>query len=93
MQRMNTMPLQHRHGGPMSVRRLRSLWPPVGPIERQEMKSRGPGIRPDSTAVLVPQSAPPASRTVVKPRSSMRFRRPAERAIIRVSGTASMRLM
>ena len=54
---------------------------------------RGPGIRPDSTAVLVPQSAPPASRTVVKPRSSMRFRRPVERAIIRVSGTASMRLM
>ena len=91
---MNTMPLQQRHGGPAkSVRRLRSLWPPVGPIERQEMNMRGPGISPDSTAVLVPQSAPPASRTVVKPRSSMRFRRPAERAIISVSGMASMRFM
>ena len=91
---MNTMPLQHRHGGPtVSVRRVRSLWPPVGLIERQEMNMRGPGISPESTAVLVPQSAPPASRTVVKPRSSMRFRRPVERAIISVSGTASMRLM
>ena len=45
---MNTMPLQHRHGGPtVSVRRVRSLWPPVGPIERQEMNMRGPGIRPE----------------------------------------------
>ena len=61
---MNTSPLQHRQGGPASVRRLRSLWPPVGPIERQEMNRRGPGMRPDSTAVLAPQSAPPASRTV-----------------------------
>ena len=73
----------------MSVRRRESLWPPVGPIARPEMKSRGPGIRPVSTAVLMPQSAPPVSRTVVKPRSSMPFIRSADRAVSRVRGTCS----
>jgi succinate dehydrogenase hydrophobic anchor subunit len=42
-------------------------------------------------AVLIPQSAPPVSRTVVKPRSSMARNRVAARAAIRVSGIASMK--
>ena len=39
----------------------------------------------------MPQSAPPVSRTVVKPRSSMARNRDAARAVIRVSGIASMK--
>ena len=42
-------------------------------------------------AVLIPQSAPPVSRTVVKPRSSMARNRDAARAVIRVSGNISMK--
>src|SRR5262249_27721696 len=37
----------------------------------------------------IPQSAPPVSRTVVKPRSSMARMRAAPRAVINVSGRAS----
>ena len=39
----------------------------------------------------MPQSVPPVSRTVVKPRSSISFMRLAPRAAARVSGTSSMR--
>ena len=39
----------------------------------------------------MPQSAPPVSRTVVKPRSSMARNRVAARAAINVSGIASMK--
>ena len=48
---------------------------------------------PVSTAVLIPQSAPPVSRTVVKPRSSMARSRVAARAVSKVSGIASRKRM
>ena len=68
-----------------------SEWPPVGPIDWPAMKTRGPTICPVSIAVLMPQSAPPVSRTVVKPRSSMARNRVAARAVSSVSGIASMK--
>src|SRR5262245_4329805 len=52
---------------------------------------RGPTMCPVSIAVLIPQSAPPVSRTVVKPRSSIARSRVAARAVIKVSGSASMK--
>jgi hypothetical protein len=45
--------------------------PPVWQIARPEMNSRGPVNRSCSTASRKPRSAPPASRTLVKPRISM----------------------
>src|SRR5450759_4916484 len=48
-------------------------------------------ICPVSMAVLMPQSAPPVSRTVVKPRSSMARNRVTARAVTRVSGNISMK--
>ncbi len=74
---------------PRSVRRRGSLCPLVWPMARPAMKSRGPGRYPRSTASRMPQSAPPVSRTVVKPRSSMARMSGAARAVRRVSGTAS----
>src|SRR6266852_2468209 len=53
------------------------------------MKRRGPSISPCSTAAFSPQSAPPVSRTVVNPRSSIARIATAARAVIRVSGTCS----
>ena len=41
----------------------------------------------------MPQSHPPVSRTVVKPRSSMARSRVAARAVSKVSGIASMKRM
>lgn len=87
------MALVQLQSAPESVRRFLSLWPPVGPIERPAMNMRGPLIRPDSTAVLIPQSAPPASRTVVKPRPMKDLRRSVARAAIKVSGMPSRRLI
>ena len=55
------------------------------------MNSRGPGSSHLSVASLRPQSAPPVSRTLVKPRSSMPRMRTAARAVISVSGTFSRR--
>ncbi len=46
-------------------------------------------MRPDSTAVLMPQSAPPVSRTVVKPRSIMPRISTDDWAVSSVSGTFS----
>ena len=46
-------------------------------------------MSPCSTAVFKPQSAPPVSRTLVKPRFSMPSISRAARAVIKVSGTAS----
>ena len=66
-----------------------SLWPPVGPIALPAMKRRGPGTSPWSTAALRPQSAPPVSRTVVKPRSSIALISTMERAVMSVSGMFS----
>ena len=83
------MALQQWQRVPCSVRRRASLWPPVGPIARPAMNSRGPGSSPLSVASLRPQSAPPVSRTLVKPRSSMPRISPAARAVISVSGTFS----
>jgi hypothetical protein len=54
------------------------------------MNSRGPGNSPLSVASFRPQSAPPVSRTLVKPRSSILCIRRAARAVISVSGTLSM---
>ena len=46
------------------------------------MNSRGPGNGPARPRVLMPQSAPPVSRTVVKPRSIMPRISRAARAVI-----------
>ena len=78
---------------PWSVRRRPSLWPPVGPSAWPAMNSRGPGSSHLSVASLRPQSAPPVSRTLVKPRSSMPRMSTAARAVISVSGTFSRRRM
>ncbi len=78
---------------PKSVRRRASLWPPVGPIAAPAMNRRGPGMSACSSAVFMPQSAPPVSRTVVKPRLSMASISRAARAVISVSGTASRKRM
>ena len=86
---VKAMALQQRHGGAPSVRRRGSLWPPVGPMARPEMNRRGPGRSPPSTAALMPQSAPPVSRTVVKPRSIMPRISGAARAVMSVSGMCS----
>ena len=87
---VKAMALQQRHGGGApSVRRRESLWPPVGPMARPEMNRRGPGRSPPSTAALMPQSAPPVSRTVVKPRSIMPRISGAARAVMSVSGMFS----
>ena len=53
-----------------------SPWPPVWLSMLTAMSTRGPGISPVATASLTPRSDPPASRTVVMPRSSVvrRFR-------------------
>ena len=83
--------LQQWQRTPGSVRLRPSLCPPVGPSALPAMNSRGPGQSPCSTAVLIPQSAPPVSRTVVKPRSSMPRIRCIARAVIRVSGMLSSR--
>ena len=48
-----------------------SARPPVGDIGLVATRSRGPGIRPSSTAILNPASSHPASRTVVYPVSSV----------------------
>ncbi len=58
-------------GSPVSIRSRKSPCPPVWLIARPEMNRRGPTNRSCSTASRRPRSAPPASRTVVKPRSSM----------------------
>ena len=71
---------------PWSVRRRPSLWPPVGPSALPAMNSLGPGSSHLSVASLRPQSAPPVSRTLVKPRSSMPRMSTAARAVIRVKG-------
>lgn len=45
-----------------------SPWPPVWLSAWPEKSRRGPSTAPSSTACARPQSAPPASRTVVNPR-------------------------
>src|SRR5215475_10136457 len=87
----NTMALQQPHDEPLSVRRRESLWPPVGPIARAEMKRRGPARSPLSTAALIPQSAPPVSRTVVKPRSIMARMLSAAPAAVDHGGVAGLK--
>ena len=90
---LNCRPLQQAQPLSTSVRRRPSEWPPVGPIDWPAMNRRGPTRWPCSTPVLMPQSHPPVSRTVVKPRSSMARSRVAARAVSRVSGIASMKRM
>ena len=86
---VNTMALQQPQADPGSVRRRWSLCPLVCPMARPAMKSRGPTRWPWATASRIPQSAPPVSRTVVNPRSSIARISPAARAVMSVSGTAS----
>ena len=57
------------------------------------MNSRGPRNRPCSTAALMPQSAPPVSRSVVKPRISMARIEAEAFADISVSGWSDSRRM
>ncbi len=90
---VNAIALQQWQRAPKSVRRRGSEWPPVGPIAWPAMNSRGPGTWPCSTALLMPQSAPPVSRTVVKPRSIMPRISAMARAVASVSGTASRKRM
>jgi hypothetical protein len=56
--------------------------PARGPSALPAMNSLGPGSSHLSVASLRPQSAPPVSRTVVKPRSSMARMSWAARAVI-----------
>src|SRR5258708_11833056 len=86
---LNCRPLQQTHSPPRLVRRRESECPPVGPMDWPAMNSLGPVICSVSIAVLMPQSAPPVSRTVVKPRSSMARNRVAARAVTSVIGIAS----
>jgi hypothetical protein len=58
----------------VSVRSRKSPCPPVWLSTRPEWNMRGPSTSPRSTASASPQSQPPASRTVVKPRRNMRSR-------------------
>src|ERR1022692_3110762 len=51
-----------------------SPWPPVWLSALIEICSRGPSTRPSATARCTPRSAPPASRTVVMPQSSVAAR-------------------
>lgn len=67
---------QHWAVGPEGSRG--SPCPPVWLMIVTAIRSRGPGMTPDSTATLAPRSVPPASRTVVTPASSVRFRWAAE---------------
>src|SRR4051795_11905120 len=60
-------------GARWSNRPRLSEWPPVWPSALPHTTSRGPSIKPSSTAIASPASAPPRSRTVVKPRLSMKF--------------------
>src|SRR5262249_5440490 len=83
------MALAHLQPSPVSVRRRVSLCPPVGPMARPAMKRRGPGRSPWATPSRMPQSAPPVSRTVVKPRSSIARMAAAPPAVIKGSGIAS----
>jgi hypothetical protein len=46
---------------------LESPWPPLWLSGWPLTNILGPGMRPRSTASFMPQSAPPASRIVVKP--------------------------
>ena len=55
-------------GSSTSERGRKSPWPPVCDSALPEGKMRGPGTRPMAMACARPQSAPPASRTLVNPR-------------------------
>ncbi len=68
-----------------------SPWPPVCVIARPAMKRRGPVKCPRSTACTSPVSAPPASRTVVKPRLSIAARMSFACAAISVCGSSVSR--
>ena len=71
----------HAHRLTASERGVKSPWPPVWESVRPEKNRRGPFTSPRRTASAIPQSAPPASRTVVKPRRSIASStRPASRA-------------
>ena len=74
-------------GSSTSLRGRRSPWPPVCDSARPEGKMRGPSITPVRTASASDQSAPPASRTVVKPRSSMPLRMGTARSTAKTLGT------
>ncbi len=50
-----------------------SPWPPVCESAPTAMRIRGPGTMPWSIAICIPRGAPPASRTEVKPCSSVSF--------------------
>ena len=82
---------QQGQRSPTSVRRRKSLCPPVGPTARPAMKRRGPGASPSSTAWRKPQSAPPVSRTDVKPRFSIARSDAIACAVISVTGCVSSR--
>jgi len=58
-------------------------------MARPAMNMRGPGSSPCATPSRTPQSAPPVSRTVVKPRSIIARMSAAARTVIMVSGIAS----
>ena len=58
--------------GARSSERIRlSQWPPVWLSALPEITSRGPCTAPIACASTRPRSAPPTSRTVVKPRASI----------------------
>ena len=63
-------PLVERSRTPDGI--VSSPWPPVCESAPTEIFMRGPGISPSAIAILKPCGDPPASRTAVKPESSVR---------------------
>ena len=68
-----------------------SPWPPVWLKARPTRSSSGPATTPCSTAAAMPGSAPPASRTVVKPRRTIASSARAAWTPTSVSGMAAAR--
>ncbi len=73
-------------GACVSVARRQSPCPPVCESGRSLTRRRGPSTYPCSTASLKPQSAPPASLTVVNPRARVSSRTLAIMMATRLDG-------
>ena len=79
-----------RFGSCVSCRGRRSAWPPDFDSALPHTISRGPIAKPCSTASAKLNGAPPTSRTVVKPRSSMPRMIGSDRSTAMASGTCAL---